>query len=112
MEKTLSALVRRSRLYAIADQLDQLVRRDRGLRDVHAEWLQRVLDGGDYRSRRRNRADLARALGAERIERRWRLLVERQDCRHFHRARQQVIGKGGGDGLPAFVITHPFQDRI
>src|SRR5260370_41003295 len=63
------ALVRPSRLHPIADQLDQLLRRDRRLGDVNAKGLQRVLDGGDHRGRGRNGADLAGAFGAERIER-------------------------------------------
>jgi hypothetical protein len=34
-----------SRLYAVANELDQLLGGDRRLRDAHAERLQRVLDG-------------------------------------------------------------------
>ena len=53
------------------------------------------------RGRGRDGADLARALGAERIERRRRLLVERLDRRHLDGGRQQIVGEGRGDRLAA-----------
>src|SRR5262249_41021247 len=51
------------------DQLQQLLWSDGRLRDAHAEWRKRVLDRRDHSGRRGDRRDLARALGAERIER-------------------------------------------
>ena len=34
------------------------------------------------------------------------------DPRHVGRARQQIVGKGGGDGLRLFVVAHPFEQRV
>src|SRR5436190_2026799 len=106
------ALVPPSRLYAIGNELDQLLRRDRCLRDVDTERLQRVLDGGDDRRCGRDGADFARALGAERIERRRSFLVDRLDEGNFHGARQQIVRQCGGGGLSALVESHPLQDRV
>src|SRR5215472_16597295 len=75
----------------LRNQFDELVRRDRHLRDVHAERRQRVLDGRDQSGGSRNDAELADALGAERVVRRWRLLIERFEARQLGRGRQQII---------------------
>src|SRR6478672_7675454 len=106
------AIVRPSSLYAIGNELDQLLRRDWCLRDADPERLQGILDGGDDRRRSWDGADFARALGAERIERRRRFLVQRFDRGHFHRAGQQVVGECRGGGLSALIESHPFQDRV
>src|SRR3954463_4911339 len=106
------AFVLPSRLYAIGNELDQLLRRDRCLRDADAERLQRVLDGGDDRRGGRYGADLARALGAERIERRRSFLVDRLDGGNFHGARQQIVSQCRGGRLSTLVESHPLQDRV
>src|SRR6266536_6467032 len=106
------AIVRASSLYAIGDELDQHVRRDRRLPNAHPERLQRVLDGGDHRGRGRNGADLAGALAAERIERRRRLFIQRLNSWHFGGTRQEVIGEARGERLAGRVVSHPFQHGI
>ena len=88
------------------------MRRDRRLRNAHPERLQRVFDRGNHRGGGGNGTDLAGTLGAERIERRWRLSKERLDHRDFRGARQQIIGKARGEGLPDRIVSHPFQDCV
>src|SRR3982750_433722 len=76
-------------------------RRERQL-DVKTE---RGRDGVRDRSRRADRAALAHALRAERVERRRRLAQAARDRRHRLRRRQVVVVEIDSERLPVLVVA-------
>src|SRR5262249_55248020 len=54
----------------------------------------------------------ADAFDPERIERGGMLSEYYLDLRHLGRARQKIVGKGRGEGLGSFVVTHPLVECI
>ena len=84
-------------------------RLDRQPRDVHAERAQRIVDRRGDRRRDRKRATLARALCAERIERRRRLHVMQLDPRQAHRRGQHILRVIHRQRLAIPVVDHLLQ---
>src|SRR5262245_20523037 len=111
-ERRYSEPVRISAPWVIADERNQLLRRERRLRDVNAERFERVLNRCDDGSGGRNGADLPGALCAERVERGGGFAAECLDHGHFHSAWQEIIGETRGKRLGVFVIAHPLQNGI
>src|SRR5439155_396484 len=64
------------------------------------------------RGRCRQGAALARALDAERVQRRGRLQVVHLERRHVGRARQRVVHQGAGDELAARVVDDLLDQRV
>ena len=81
------------------------LRRVRHLDLAHVQRLQRIEHRIGQRRDRAGRAGLARALGAQRIERRRHAAIDQRDRRQVFRARHEVIHEGAGQELAGVRIV-------
>src|SRR5690349_6129019 len=98
--------------FRFADQSKKTCWRDRHLRNADVQGRERIFNSRYDRGGSWDDANFADAFDAQRIMRRRRLLVEGLHARHVLRRRQEIVGKGRGDRLTGFVITHPFEHGV
>src|SRR5918992_2623193 len=96
----------------LARQLPEPARLERDLQNLQAGNGQSILHGLREKSADRDGAGLARALGAERVERRSRLLVADLDARHVERRGQEEIHEGGVEELAVVVVDELLVEGI
>src|SRR5437868_3936598 len=93
------------------DRLEQAARGQRGLRHFGAQRAQRIVHRVEDGRRRRDRTALAHALGAELGVRRRGFEVVDAHGGHLGRARQHVVGQGGGERLAVAVVGRLLVER-
>src|SRR6516165_8234608 len=99
---------------ALPDQLPQALRTERNLAQLFMlrGKIERILDRLCEQGPDRNRAGLARALDAERIERRGGHDVGELHARDVERARQEIVRKRRIAQLPLVVEHEPLKERV
>ena len=93
-------------------QFPQSIRVERYLQNLKLPIPQRVLQRLREQRTDGDRARLARAFHAHRVERRERFAVRGFDARHVEAGGQVIIHERAVEQLPVFVVGEPFVKRV